>query len=102
MADVQLEHGHVRVANRLMEAILDTELSGAQLRIVLALFRLTFGWRKRSVTISPSELAKLTRLSPTGGFRRALSELVDNGVVVELKDGRSFTYAIQKDYVKWG
>jgi hypothetical protein len=28
MADVQLEHGHVRIANRLYEALLDAEFTG--------------------------------------------------------------------------
>jgi phage replication O-like protein O len=102
MADVQLEHGHVRIANRLVEAILDAEFTGAQVRILLALARLTYGWRKRTASVSVVELANLAGLSGTGGFRRAFHDLIRNGVILEMKEGRTLTYAIQKDFVAWG
>lgn len=105
MADVQLEHGHVRIANRLFEAILDAEFTGAQARILVALIRLTFGWRRRTVTLTVPELASFCRLQPVGGFRRALRELVTEGVVLQLEQekGRTATtYAIQKDFAAWG
>lgn len=105
MADVQLEHGHVRIANRLFEAILDAEFTGAQTRILVALIRLTFGWRRRTVTLTVPELAAFCRLQPVGGFRRALRDLVTEGVVVQLEHDRgrsATTYAIQKDFAAWG
>lgn len=103
--DVQLEYGHVRIANRLYEAMLDADFTGAQMRIVLVLFRLTYGWRRKTVTISIPELAALTRQAPVGGFRRALQDLIAAGVVLRIDGGvgavRS-TYHIQKDFTQWG
>jgi hypothetical protein len=67
--------------------------------------RLTFGWRRRTVTLTVPELAAYCRLQPVGGFRRALRELVAEGVVLQLEHdkGRSATtYAIQKDFAAWG
>lgn len=105
MADVQLEHGHVRVANRLFEAMLDADFTGAQLKMVLGLIRLTYGWRRKTVSISVPDLAAKLRLAPVGGFRRALRELVDEGVVIEVERGTGHTaatYAIEKDFTCWG
>jgi phage replication O-like protein O len=101
MADVQTEHGYVKIANRIVEAILDAKFTGTQVRILLALVRLTYGWRRRTVAISILDLAKLCGLAGTGGFRRALYDLIHNGVVLELVEGKATVYAIQKDYVQW-
>lgn len=104
-ADVQLEHGHVRIANRLLEAILAADFTGTQSRILLALVRLTYGWRRKTVTVSLSELAERANVAFTGGFRRAFQELIANGVVLRLEEGggpQRATYAIQKDFTQWG
>jgi phage replication O-like protein O len=104
MADVQLEHGHVKVANRLYEAIVDANFTAAQLKIIVVTIRLTYGWNRKAVTISHTELAELCRMQPSGGFRAALKELVDEGVILAEKGSgaHSSTFAIQKDFTQWG
>lgn len=105
MADVQLEHGHVRVANRLYEAFLDADFTATQFKIVHALVRLTFGWRKKTVTCSQAELAAAANMTATGSFRAALRELVVEGVVLHLEQGGGHsksTFAVQKDFTRWG
>lgn len=106
MADVQLEHGHVRIANRLVEAILAAdELHGTQVRILLALVRLTYGWKRRTVQVGLEQLARYAGVAYGGGFRRDLEALVRNGVVLEVVRGYPgvpTVYAIQKDYEQWG
>lgn len=103
--DVQLEHGYVRLANRLLEALCDSELSGTQVRIVLALWRHTYGWQEEAVSLTLSDLASKCRCSGTGGFRRAFDELVQNGVVVAVVEsgrGVAGTFRVQKNFAKWG
>jgi phage replication O-like protein O len=105
VADVQLEHGHVRIANRLYEAMLDADFSPAQFKILHGLIRLSFGWGKRTVTLSHAELASVIGMNASGSFRAALRELVQNGVVnlVDAGGGNAkATYALQKDFTKWG
>jgi phage replication O-like protein O len=105
MADVQLEHGHVRIANRLAEAMLDAEFSGSQFKMLHGLIRLTYGWRRRTVTLSHAELAAYLHTTPSGTFRAALRELVTEGVVLQLEQGvghKKSTLAIQKDFTRWG
>jgi phage replication O-like protein O len=105
MADVQLEHGHLRVANRLYEAFLDADFTATQFKILHTLVRLSFGWRRRTVTISHSELAAAAALAATGSFRASLRELIAEGVVLQLEQGSGHsksTLAIQKDFTRWG
>jgi phage replication O-like protein O len=105
MADVQLEHGHVRIANRLAEALLYAEFSGVQFKLMHALIRLTYGWRRKTVTLAHAELAAYIHVKASGNFRAALGELIAEGVVIQATKGvggKVSTYAIEKDYVRWG
>jgi len=105
MADVQLEHGHLRIANALDEAITFASFTGAQTKIVRCLVRLTFGWRRRTVRIALPDLAERCNLAMTGGFRRALDALIREGVVFEVEKPYGRTpalYAINKDFESWG
>lgn len=112
MADVQKDSGYFTIANRLGEAILAAPFNGAQLRIILALFRVTYGWRRRTVKCTETELARWSGMAPGpdarragGTFRQALKTLVKEGVVMRIEGTRGSpesTLAIQKDYEKWG
>jgi phage replication O-like protein O len=105
VADVQLEHGHVRIANRLYEAFLDADFTPTQFKILHVLVRLSFGWSRRTVTVSHAELAAAGGLAPSGAFRAALHQLIAEGVVLRLEQGTGATkstLAIQKDFTKWG
>lgn len=105
MADVQLEHGHLRIANSLEEAITYAPFTATQMKIVRAIVRLTYGWRQRTVRVSHPDLAKKCNLTAAGGFRRSLDELIRHGVLVEVErpSGRlPGAYALNKDFENWG
>lgn len=105
MADVQLERGNFRVANRLDEAITFADFTLAQMRVVRCLLRLTYGWRRRTVRLAHGDLALRCNLPNSGGFRRALDELIREGVVLVLEPGHGHIptlYAVQKDFERWG
>jgi phage replication O-like protein O len=94
--------GFVQLENRLVEAMIDAGFVGSQLLIMLVLARLTIGWNRKTASMLAIEIARYAGLSPTGGFRRALRELVQNGVVIEMHEGNKTTYALQPDYASWG
>jgi hypothetical protein len=81
-----------------------------QLRIVLALLRLTYGWRRRSVRLSELELADFSGAllgasrRAGGSFRTDLAELVREGVITRLETGKRgiLTWAINKNFTTWG
>lgn len=106
--DVQLENGHVRIANRLLEAVLATDkLHATQIRILLALIRLTYGWRRKTVRIRQADLAAAAGVKYSGSFRLQLQELIDEHVVLEVEAsaggrGKAPLYALQKDFSRWG
>ena len=114
MADVQLEHGYVKIANRLFEAIIEARFSGRQTAIVLTLIRLTYGWRRRSVRLSELELAEFCNATSGdsrragGAFRDDLQELLRERVVVRVDvvtDDRKrglFAWSLNKDFAEWG
>ena len=104
-ADVQLEHGYIRIANRLYEAMLGADFSPVQFKMLHGLIRLSYGWGRRTVTLSHGELADAIGATASGHFRGALRDLIDSGVVLLVDAGtgaRRATYAVQKDFTKWG
>jgi phage replication O-like protein O len=110
VADVQLKHGYVAIANRLFEALIEAPFHARQLRILITLVRLTYGWRRRSVQLTELELAEYSgALSGDsrragGSFRSDLAELVKEGVVTRLEAGKRglMAWALNKDYESWG
>lgn len=66
-------------------------MSECECKVVLAIIRKTFGWHRRSQTLSISELCKLTGLSKRGvidGTKAAL----DRGVIGRTESGDSYRY----------
>ena len=59
----QLEHGYTRIANELLEEILRYSLTGGELRILLAVIRLTYGWRRKEAVLKIREMAQVAGLS---------------------------------------
>lgn len=105
MANVQLEKGYTRTANQLEEAIIWAPFSGTEYKIVGAIKRLTYGWRRRTVRVSQPALAEYCRVQMAGGFRRAFESLLREGVIIEVEgpSGRSpGAYALNKNFERWG
>lgn len=105
MADVQLEYGFTRTANRLDEAITYADFTGTQGKIVRCIIRQTFGWQRLTVRIAHKEIADRCNLAFTGGFRRALEDLLDEGVLIEVERASGRTpgaYMLNKDFENWG
>lgn len=99
------EDGYTRIANKLLEAMLAGDFTGGQLRTLLAIERMTYGWRRKTITISSAALAERAGLSKKSGrFRKELQELISEGVLTSTPNGTSkpLTYAIQKSYGSWG
>lgn len=105
MANPQLEKGYTRTANQLEEAIIWAPFNATEYKIVGAIKRLTYGWRRRTVRISQVELAEKCRTTATGGFRKMFESLIREGVIVEVEGptGRSpGAYALNKNFERWG
>ena len=101
MASPQLENGYTPIANELLEAIIAAPLSGGQVRILLHVARMTYGWRRTHDRISAAAFAAATKLHPKV-VARELRDLNARGYLVTLgEEGRTTVYRIQKDHQQW-
>jgi len=99
MANPQLENGHVRLANEIVEALCKVNLSAYESRILWFIFRKTYGWNKKSDRIS------YTQFEETGIARRhiarTLRHLRTRDIITIKGNGHKLEYTLQKDYTKW-
>jgi phage replication O-like protein O len=80
MADVQAENGYTKIANDLVSQFCRLNLSGAEWRVVWAIFRRTYGWNKAADVISVSQIMDDTAL-PERTIRRVLRNLVQKDIL---------------------
>lgn len=69
------------------------EMGNAELRIIMAIARKTFGWQKCSDRISLSQLVELTGLSRQGVID-GTAQAVENGWATKTECGNSFEYSL--------
>ena len=104
MASPQLENGHTRIANELLEKIISTGLNGTELAIILHIIRKTYGYHKKQDEISLSQFLKAIPVSKTS-ICKALSNLQLVNIIKLVKKGSSFKssnlWIFNKNYDEW-
>jgi len=101
MASPQLDNGHTRIADELLDAIIRHPLTKRQYKILLAIIRKTYGFGKIEDDISSSQLAKLTGLT-SAHCRGTLLELEKLNIVVARRGQYGKLVTLNKDYEEWG
>ncbi|MEK6600948.1 MAG: replication protein [Candidatus Binatota bacterium] len=96
----QLEHGHTRIANELLEALIGYPFGGGELKVLLTVIRLTYGWNRKRCPLKQTALARLTRLDRRQ-VQRVLTALRQQGVLFRDRTTRPFTYQLNKAYQGW-
>ncbi|HUU39672.1 MAG TPA: replication protein, partial [Desulfatiglandales bacterium] len=96
MTNPQLEDGYTRIANELLEAMARINLSGYQSRVLMAIWRQTYGWHKKEDYISVSQIARMTGIDKRN-VSRTLKELIEKNMI--RKNGRMT--AFNKNYNEW-
>jgi len=96
MASPQKENGYTPIANEIMEALAKTNLNAYQSRIVIAILRKTYGYKKKEDWISISQLVGLTGIKKSH-VCRAKKELLDKKIVTYLGN----KIGLNKDYSQW-
>ncbi|GIN60503.1 hypothetical protein J27TS8_04960 [Robertmurraya siralis] len=102
MASPQLKNGHTRIANEILEQIAKTNLNGAQFRIVMVIWRYTYGFRRKEHEISLAFLAKAID-SQRAHVNRELKSLIDRNIVRSVGIGkrRGRILSFNKNYEEW-
>jgi len=99
-ANPQLENGYVRIANELFEAMGKYPFSGAELKILIVIMRLTYGWGLKQNVISFSKLSYLSALDARH-TKRVVKRLVLDKVLIKYKQQRNNILGVNKDYISW-
>lgn len=85
---------HTQTPNSFFDVTLPQIKSIGELKVLLAIMRQTFGWRKFSDTISLSQLVKITGLSRQG-VTNGLHLALQHGHIERKPHGNSFTYGLK-------
>jgi phage replication O-like protein O len=96
MANPQLENGFFRIADEIADALMRTNLSAYQSRILWAIFRKTYGFKKKEDWISNTQMIELTGLRKQH-ICRSIRELLGRNLVTK----RGYFIAFNKDYQQW-
>jgi phage replication O-like protein O len=104
MANPQLENGYTRIANEILEEVTKLPLNGTQFRIVIAIWRYTYGFQRKEHEISLAFLSSAAGLNERQ-TRRELNRLIDMNIIKVVKEATftsSRVLAFNKYYNEWG
>jgi phage replication O-like protein O len=96
----QLENGHVRIANELLDAILTFGFSGRQLHVVLTVLRKTYGYNKKHDDMSASQIGAMCGVS-RNHVTETLNQLHEVRVITKRGGEYGCVIGINKHYDQW-
>lgn len=102
MANPQKENGYTAIANEILEQIVRVNLNGTQFRIVMTIWRYTYGFRRKQHDMSISHLASLIGAARSQ-VDRELDSLIDMKIININGTGKrgARILAFNKNYSEW-
>lgn len=111
VANPQKEDGYTPIAHTILEALATHVISPDEWRVLMVILRKTYGWNKKTDSISLSEFARITGIT-RNHVSRVICKLASRNIIyrvapVQGTDGpRSgandiIIYGFQKDFDKW-
>lgn len=103
MANPKLKNGHTRIANEILEQIMKLALNGTQFRIVMSIWRFTYGFQQKENKLSVSFLAEKINASRSQ-VERELKVLIDKKIIFAKDQGprKARIIGFNKNYEEWG
>jgi len=101
MARPQLEDGHTKIANEIIEALAKVNLTSHESRVLWCILRKTYGWNKKTDRISYSQFQEVTGIDRRH-VGRSLASLKGRQIIICQGEGYALEYGLQKDYELWG
>lgn len=103
MASPQREHGFTGVANEIIEHLARLKINGTQFRIIMVVFRYTYGFQRKEHELSESFIARATGIN-IRQIKRELADLLERKIITLVR-AASFTdsriIAFNKDHEGW-
>lgn len=103
MADVQLENGFTKIANQILEVIQHFQFTQNQFKVLMLLWRSTYGWNRKECELSLSYIEKNTHLDRKRASA-TLQDLIKANVIIEIDKGSSQKakiVAFNKNFTEW-
>lgn len=102
MANPQVQNGYTRIANEILEEAMKVSLNGTQFRILLAVWRFTYGFRRKEYEMSISFLADVTKASRSQ-IDRELNALIKSNILAVSESGKRNVRVIRfnKNHDEW-
>ncbi|WP_438312297.1 replication protein [Sporosarcina sp. FA9] len=104
MSGVQTENGYTRIANELLEQISRFKFNGTEFRILMIVWRYTYGFNRKGHALSTSFIAEAIGID-NSRVRKVLKKLIDTNVISVLKEAtfnESRVLSFNKNYRNWG
>lgn len=98
----QLEQGYTRIADAILEKVAKTKLNGTQFRILMIVWRSTYGWQKKEHELSLSYLQLATGINKRQ-IQRELNTMIELKILTEVKPpsfNTSRIIAFNKNYTQ--
>ena len=103
MASPQLENGYTSIAYEILDNLCKLSLNGTELKVVICIFRYTFGFRRKSHKLSASFISRYGNCE-LSSVKRALKRLQEKKIVVCVnpeKKGVTAELMFNKNYEQW-
>jgi phage replication O-like protein O len=96
----QIEDGHTRIANELLEAITLFDFGKRHYKIILFVLRKTYGWNKKADVMSLSQIVTGTGLQRNHACE-CVNELVEMKVFLKQEHKNGQLIELNKKYKQW-
>lgn len=103
MASPQLDNGHTRIANELLEAIYRSGFNGSQASILLLVIRYTYGFQRKSHDLSLTFISNATGIHKSK-VQEYVKTLIEKNVIIvysEATFNKPKEIGINKNYEQW-
>jgi phage replication protein O, N-terminal domain len=96
----QLENGYTMIAHELLEVMARYPFNGGELKTLLVIIRDSYGYKRKVVNISLTELSKRTDLSRRH-IVNILKRLKSSSVIFIARFGNKNVMGLNKSYTTW-
>ncbi|MBP1950044.1 replication protein [Virgibacillus litoralis] len=103
MANVQLDNGFTRIANELLEVVMNQKLNGTQFKIIMAVWRYTYGYSRKQHEMSLGFISEATGVHKQT-VRNELEKLIERKIIKVIKESSfssSRVISFNKNYIEW-
>lgn len=98
MAEVKLKYGYIKIANNLFEQLFIRDFTLKQLRILLLIFRLSYGFNKTEAVVIPISRFDIANIHKSD-VKRVLQELQEHNIII--CDFGNNVFTLNKNFDDW-